>query len=154
MNAVCDAFRRSLSAELDGGVHAESDAQHALVCEPCRDFQRHLAPALAELTHLRGTPVADLWPRLAARVRDDVAAQRRRVAGSIVATLLGAAASWLALSLVTARGLQTNRARSEIQRALAVLSSARDAGTELEHFRERPELRLLASLTASDQEDR
>jgi hypothetical protein len=100
------------------------------------------------------TTLADLWPRLAARVRDDVAARRRRVAGSIVAALLGAAASWLALSFVTARGVQTNRARSEIERALAVLSSARDAGTELEHFRERPELRLLASLTASEQEDR
>jgi hypothetical protein len=151
---ACRAFRARISAQLDG-IEADDAAtrRHVLACGACEAFERGARSAQSELRALRGTPVRDLWPELAARARPRRFVHRR-IALRAAAAIVAAVATWGALALVAARGRGPSTGRDGLERALAALSAASTTPDEFQQRATVPELQLLAELSNRKDERR
>ena len=143
---ACREFRERTSAVHDG-EHAGEEARgswsrHALSCADCQEFERRLPEVASDLAVLRGTPVPDLWPTIAARTLH----RPRRSWIPFAAAAAGALATWAVLA-----GLASERSRPpsgapSLARALASIAAAGAQPEALTRIDRAPELQLLAHL--------
>jgi hypothetical protein len=146
----CDEFRERISYHIDD-LDSESVAwrRHALACEACATFESNLRNVHIDLGLVRGTPVRNLWPDIAAKV----ASTPRRAApvrGFVVRTAVTAAGAlimWSALALMSKRAGSQAEGKDDLARALATLWVVSTTPDELVHTDSVPEVRLLGLIS-------